>query len=639
MKRRTSPLRAEKKNQSTTHRREASESLFRPRAQWPVTRRKSGVPSADIRRHRETLRGWRNVSTAATLDDLHELFEDDEASSPSRSGSSPPASPEWAKILQQIQSALRQRASDALSKAITPTMVQSGSLAFIEDNTFEDILGLWCSGDYFGDLITQHQLVNEKAAKDMRLTPINQIVEEYISMLTNIAYFRRKSGRRMSTEQYRHLLCAAHSTGSSAIAEFFWQWMNEDRAVPDIDCYAHYLGAHVWNDLLTGYRKKAHVTPQNIMARERRTQGKPYDSYKVREGGIKQFVTRVFQKLVDSGNSANEELICHVMVGLAREGDLKGMQKLMSRTWGINVSNVLADDDSPPSKTLTSDSDLYPTDRLLTTVAFCYAINSDLPKALRIIDYISRHYALTPPIGVWDLLLTWGYNLSRKQPAKSDWQAVLDCDAVYQIWETMQDAPYEISPTLPMYDTLIRTLCGTSRAGEMFAAMEAGLAYRNQTASKQAVREAENAVEELAQSRVRGPRAMERAQRTLEEAHLSAERGARYLKMWAQMFLNHTHDVARRIDLPEADEMCYVHVPQLLQGKWKGFVRRKVEYYTPTGFVEIELADEEQILERHERLREERARTKAVLDLNPRAMGHEWVVKEWQTRRAAAMET
>ncbi|GAM89020.1 hypothetical protein ANO11243_070540 [Dothideomycetidae sp. 11243] len=618
--------------------RDASFSLAEPADMrlWRLLRQRS-TGQVDRRVRRKRAPGlWRHVSNSATIDELHQLFEEDEldAATPT---AAPQLIPEMKKMIENIGSAVRQGAADWLLKILSPALLEAKNMALIEDDNFTEILALWCSRDHFENLIDHHLAITDTGAKVMRLTPMQDIIEQYLSVVTNIAYVRRKSGCRLSQEQYQHLLNAAHITGSGTVAHFYWDWMSQDQVTPDANCYANYLGANVWNDMLPAYRERSHLTPFNLMARESPHAGRPFDNYQIRHGGIKQFVTQIFSALTRDSVQTNEDHICHVMVGLAREGDVKGVQKMLLRTWGVDVASIMADNDNPPSKRLSQDSPLKPTERLLTTIAFCYGINSDLPTALRVVDYVSRHYTLTTSPAVWKLLVNWAYVLSYYRRARSDFQSTLDPQAVISIWETMQAPPYEIVPSLDMFDKLVRTLGATQHAGDMFTVMTAGMEQRQ--ADKQAVAAAQAELESLITSETAsGPKdnqgAIERAQRSFESAILAAQRSAKYLKSWTRLFLMVTDLVAKSGPGNSlAEQVCYRDAPKLLGSAWRPFTEREIAYDLPTGHLQIKSLRGWQVKKMHERLREQTEARKDLLDANVRALGHEWVVKEFRSRR------
>ncbi|TKX24940.1 putative mitochondrial ATPase expression protein [Elsinoe australis] len=509
-------------------------------------------------------------------------------------------------------------------------LLDEDGVVMVSDELFTDALALICSKNVFGDLVRKHGITSGTQAHLMRVTPMQEVIVDYLRVIDGLVSKRRAIGQKLSSQDYGQVLAASHFVGNDEAARRYWSYMVEDQTAPDMACFNNFLGAHVWNDTLPQFRTRSRVTSFNMMARDNFYAGAPYNNYKIRESGVKELTTKVFGELLKHKYQADEETICHVMVGLAREGDVKGFQKMLSRVWDIDPDRIMREDDRAPKKTIDPNSSLYPTQRLLYNISFCYSLNNDLPTGLRVIDYISRHFDIAVTDVVWDSLLHWAYVLSRPKPKDSSDPATLDLDAVYRVWDTMQMAPYEVKPTLSMYDALIKTYWKASRYNDMMATMnEAWTAFADLSENyKQAWTKLEKCTTgELDQQ------AVERAQREVDEIGFMTKWGSIALKQWVKLLLSASRSVNKQVGSPEGEQFSQIDIPAMLGSGWSHFFPQYVGYYLPTGHVTMKTMTGGDLVAEHAKKMKTNNRRKRVMDRAERALGHDWVHRSYTNRR------
>lgn len=169
--------------------------------------------------------------------------------------------------------------------------------------------------------------------------------------------------------------------------------------------------------------------------------------------------------MLKDGAVANEESFRIVMTALAREGDLETVQSILHRMWNINVDGLRKgkDEEALKPKYMDPSNPLRPTANLLFTVAHAFGINNDIPIALRLVDFIARHYDLQIPRETWEQLFEWTFVLSLPRTgvkARTDGtrEGELPQQAVANLWNTMTGTAYLIKPTMGMYNHLMRNL-------------------------------------------------------------------------------------------------------------------------------------------------------------------------------------
>jgi hypothetical protein len=158
--------------------------------------------------------------------------------------------------------------------------------------------------------------------------------------------------------------------------------------------------------------------------------------------------------MVSEGVHPNSMTFDLLIMAMARAGDVAGIKRLLNTVWGVNVDGLYQPGhglDSEPL-TCTPDSQMYPTAHTLAAVAMSLGSNDNIESAIRVVDHMSRRYKIPISLPVWVGLLNWTYALTRI-PAR-----LIPAQSVLEFWETMRAPPYNVQPTIEMYDYLVRSL-------------------------------------------------------------------------------------------------------------------------------------------------------------------------------------
>jgi hypothetical protein len=306
------------------------------------------------------------------------------------------------------------------------------------------------------------------------------ICTSFMYRIKAIVQVRRTAGFPLSLVDYKYLLRCARAVGNPSASDSLWKSMNDDGITPDTECYNQYMGVKVWTEAENGHqRNKLRIIPYHLQARKiaegRRTQkALPYEGHAVGDGGLKSEITRLFNQMVDSGSLGDEETFCLMMVAFGREGDTDGIRSIINKVWGIDVLALMSREESslPPVEQYSHDSPMRPSNTLLLTIAHVYGINNDIRTALRLVDYLSRQYSIDITIDAWRELLERTYVLARAPNRSHKYQeggvltGELHPQAVLDLWDAMTNAPYNIRPTMDMYDKLVMILIGMQKFGQ-----------------------------------------------------------------------------------------------------------------------------------------------------------------------------
>ncbi len=104
------------------------------------------------------------------------------------------------------------------------------------------------------------------------------------------------------------------------------------------------------------------------------------------------------------------------------------------------------------------------------------AATATCPRALKLVDFLSRRYGVSIPDRLWFDLLNWTYVFSSK-PASTEWKMVNDPgrritspDDVTLLWSAMVAEPHSVRPGLAQYDILIKSLIERGRHADAITA-------------------------------------------------------------------------------------------------------------------------------------------------------------------------
>ena len=411
----------------------------------------------------------------------------------------------------------------------------------------------------------------------------------FLSQIHGIIKARQRD-HPLSLSDYRYLLKCARATGNIKAAQEVWNSMTsislsvpDLQVTPDGECFKHYLATMTWSEPSSPFLKhRLRVITDNL---EPRAWTKPPYTLKGHrvgpDHGIKIHVSQIFRQMVHAGVPGDEETFCLMIMGFAREGDTNNVGLTLRRVWGVDVGALLAPDQSDvqPVKHYAPSSPFHPSAKLLHTISHAYSINNDLPTALRVVDYVSRQYKLNIPTPVWSELLEWAFILSKRRyggRVERDGTSIgqLPQTAVSNIWNTMTSPPYNIKPTMQMYDKFIISLIRRQCFGEAKTVM---LEARRQHI--QHVRDLSRHHVLMKTTLTGGHPVSESRMRDLQFLRMRVLRNRAYIKRWVRLLITRAS-----LSLKYNSNWSAHDLPELLK-EWNLFVPRRVDYPIATGQV------------------------------------------------------
>ncbi|GAB7328657.1 hypothetical protein MBLNU13_g00587t1 [Cladosporium sp. NU13] len=478
----------------------------------------------------------------------------------------------------------------------------------ISEATFTQILHVLEPRNNIDKLSQAYVLIGEHMAKQMGLIPVNKLMMEYTLLLQEIIALRRQSGHPLSRDQYTILLRSAQDLGDSRLATRLLGELLEDGIEPDVETYNTYLGSFIWagwNNSTARYRER--VINVNMLARDSKRMDMPFANYHIGSpGGIKEKAMEVLTVMLDRGLEANEKTYCSIITAAAREGEIDTVNSILRRAWDIDVQKIMeltpGHADLPKAKALPQDSQLYPTPKLLSTLAHAFCINNNIPKALRLVDYVSREYDLAILEDTWSVLLEWTLVMARPRhgtTARDDRKTgQLPQASVQTLFDTMTTAPYFVKPSMEMYNNIIVSMYLREWPTKMFEIMEHAALLK---AESKYVRDA--AWRHFIAQQKKGQRYLRLSsvlRRRYETAKVVDSRNSLWMKRWVRLFLASMEDMHRRHKegrtYGEFHAFTFGTVPRMLL-EWREFAGARVEYDLPTGVLEIELQNEKRKLQ------------------------------------------
>lgn len=471
-------------------------------------------------------------------------------------------------------------------------------LASIPATTFSEVLRCLDPKHFVDRYANLHKEISPRTAHLLGLPNVHEggylrFCGVFLSQVNKIITARAQR-YPVSTSDIKYLLRCARATGDTQSAEAIWRSVasisrqdQTKRIMLDAECYNHYLATKCWSDSFNAARRyNLRVVPSNLRLREWSVPPYAFQGHQTGpERGIKAQASQIFRKMVESGVPGNEETFCLMMVAMAREGDLSGISTVLRRVWDIDVEALLKEDESkvPPPRSLPVDSPFYPSEQILFTLAHVYGINNTVPTALRLVDYVSRQYDIQIPGNVWNELLEWTFVLAADRSIRNTETndegfkiGKLPPASVSHLWNTMTSEPYNVKPTMEMYNRLITNLIHRSRFREAEQRMEE--AYR---ANLKYVRELSRQVLVYQSTAAHNPIAPQRAQ-AVNLAHLRVRRNRLYIRRWVRHWIRLGSKAAVWKDT--SGTFTAQHLPDFLE-RWKSFLPVRVKYWIAGGEV------------------------------------------------------
>lgn len=537
----------------------------------------------------------------------------------------------------ELGTALLQGSADTVARCLLAA-ARNDDVAFIRSipaSTFSECIRLLQPSNTTAGLTSAHMEISENVAKVFGISAVDEIVWENGKLLREVKAIRNAAGVRSTLADYRMLLRAARDLGSRPMADNMWASMLHDEITPDTQCYNYYMAAIVFDEVhFAVNRQKLRVIPFHKLARSHSKLGRGFTAFRVGEHGLKAKVIRFLNDMLRHGAIANEESFRVVMTALAREGDIETVKSILKRMWNIDVDGLQSgkDEEQLKPKNMEPSNPLRPSPDLLFTVAHAFGINNDIPTALRLVDFIARHYDLQISREIWSQLFEWTFVLSStrtglKVPIDETKTGQLPKQGLLNLWNTMTGSPYFVKPTMGMYNHMIKNLQQRDTVPLMYEKICEGVELL-QTSKQEAYRafkDLERHVRRQEQT-LHPPKApTETLRRKYEHLDLIRKRDHFWARRWMRLLLS---TISTRVLIDDSQDWALRMIPRILWD-WKylaGTQGNNIRYEIPGGQVEFQIRDEEEIQRHHavRRLIEERRRE--VLDKVPLILGEEWVL-------------
>lgn len=503
-------------------------------------------------------------------------------------------------------------------------------LRSIPSTTYSEIIRTVDPSHFVSKLGKLHQDLSPHMADKLHLAPMWSVAMEYVYTLLQVLYIRRSAGIKPTFSDYMLLLRSARDLGNRAIGITLWNMLLKDGFTPNTTCYNYYMSTVIWNGIHSaGPRRKDRVIPFNMM---QRSTGRNARWRKYLVGGpegIRQKTMSIFDKMRAHGTVANEESFRILVTAAAREGDLSVLKTVLNRVWGIDVDAIMSgkDENKIVPKRIPRHSPLMPTSQLLFTVAHAFGINNDIPCALRVVDFIARHFDLEITPDVWHHLLQWTYVLSVERSGTAGRggrrQGQLPKKSVQSLWNTMTSRPYCTKPTMSMYNYLIGSLAQQGLSGDIEMRMNEAYAlfWEHQSSAYRAF----GALSEQTHRKADGleHQSIDQLRRDWELCEVTRRRDVWWLKRWVRRYM-YSLSFGREGDYRDK-RFAYDLPPFMWQ--WRTYLPGDIFYETTTGFVEFVSRSEEEMVAAHAgRVRRMKHR-RAVMYHARRRIGQRWLDK------------
>jgi hypothetical protein len=477
-------------------------------------------------------------------------------------------------------------------------------LGNVSPTTFTEILRSLDPKDFVGRYVDLHRQISSRNSPYTALQPrkeggMHQFRLGFIARIRAIIDARRSRGFALSVVDYKYLLRCIRAVGNPRALRAVWNAMERDGTQPDTECYNHYIGTKVWSDMYNStHRQKIRVVPKFLAFRQTNNPPPGFRGQLIGPGiGVKYETSTMFDGMVQLGVMGDEETFSLLLIALAREGDLEGMKGIMMKVWGIDVDQLMTKDESklPKPKHFPLGSPFRPSQTLLLAIAHAFGINNEIPVALRLIDYLSRHYSIGMPQEVAEELLERTFVLSRRRTLKERGEGMdagqLPPEAVSNLWSALSAESFGIKPTMTMYDKLITNLLDREKFKEVEERMDEALkihvkSVRQHHQTLAVIRlkaslisgqnQSQGHKEASSSTTSQSPADLEKDKAYQE---LLVHRSRQYIRRWCRLFI-HSGSKSLEGNLT----FSAVTLPNFMQ-KYLSFMPRNMEYLTSSGEV------------------------------------------------------
>ncbi|KAI9860788.1 MAG: hypothetical protein M1813_005711 [Trichoglossum hirsutum] len=492
----------------------------------------------------------------------------------------------------KILLSLRRRDPDLLIRLLLKDRDNGRVICSIPRTTFSEILQLLCPSYFVDSSRRAHNELSSAAVEVLGIMPIQSIFTEFVNDIRRIVEMRRFSGHPFGLNDYVSLLNCARACGDNSTATALWREMKRDGVLPNTACYNHYMAVKCFPSVPDPrHRHTLRATSDNFRKRKAVHRDIAFSGFSLGKGGVKDQVMQLFDDMILRGlGEGDTKTFCVIMIAMAREGGIADVKSVLNKVWGVDVDALLRDEGPLDIvKKYREDSPLFPDTFLLYTIAHAFGSNNDIPTALRTVDYVSRQYSIAISPQVWAHLLEWTFVLSVPRFGRSRLGGALTgklpLQSVQSLWDTMVTEPYNIKPTMAMYNRYIKSLFLRQSLGQAQEMMEAGLAlYKLST--KHSIAEKRRYL--LARSLWAGVNTSEPnlgpLRRRMELAEIDTRRNRLFVERWVRLLVAGMGLAGKNLEWER------VSVPNILE-KWRSFLPRRVYYMTTGGLVSFAPGD------------------------------------------------
>jgi hypothetical protein len=451
----------------------------------------------------------------------------------------------------------------------------------LPETTFTEVLAQLQPKNDLGKAVRPYSRLSPAMVHQLRLPTAYDLIRGHLLDAVQILDHHQRSGKTLSVVDYGLILGFARWTGLRDVADTVWKSMQADDIVPDLNCYNNYLGA-ITSNLRhdPDVRHTRRMTTFRTEARDKPTPGPRYAAYRFGAGGIREDVMMLHREMLTIDVVPDEETFRLLMLGLGREGDLDTVKKLLRQVWSINVDAIvdgLEEGHSECEPSISPTSPLYPSSFLVYAVAHVFGIKNEIPTALRLVDHISQTYKVQVFDYVWHELLNCTFVLSAPRQISRREQAILPKGSVHKLWEAMRNEPYNIRPTVDMYDKLVKSLFHQQRTQDMWHYMCEALPLY------EAMRKETSKLNKTLHRALKTSQPVGTLQRKYDRSRLDEKSSRLFLKRWVRLLLASMRSW-RRVDgnLLWSTQL----IPKIILD-WKEFMPSNVWYDIAAGRVSI----------------------------------------------------
>ncbi|KXT01577.1 hypothetical protein AC578_6357 [Pseudocercospora eumusae] len=540
---------------------------------------------------------------------------------------------------QEFPAALAKQEADLVIRCLF-SAYRADDMDFIQaipETTFTEVIRILEPSRFVSKLGNAHIELSAALVESMAIASMRTVAYDYSLILRRIMKKRRSTGTKPTLEDYRMLLRAFRDLGGPKAKSQIWNELHEDGYTPDLACWNYYMASHLWKGAHNpGARHKVRVIPFNMLARSelppQRVRLARFSNYAVGPGGIRDTMLKMFNQMLANGILADEESFRILITACAREGDVDTVKSILRKVWRIDVDGIMQgknEEDITP-RHYAATSSLRPSPHLLFTLAHCFGINNDIPTALRVIDFVARHYKLPITMETWSQLFEWTFVLSLKRaevkegPYKAADTGSLPINSPEKLWETMTGAPYFVQPTLGMYNMFVKSRFRHRTVEGVVERMKEALNLVDE--QREQTRQAQAHLNELVAKKASGQElyheSVEQARNDWENLEIIRRRNVFWARRWIRLLLGtYLHGYQWDHHFTRSAEL----LPALLWD-YRYWAPRVVSYETPSGLVEFELRQKEEVEWRTARWERHREAEIALVGSTRRYLGNDWII-------------